>query len=63
MFDQLQEATIFFKYDLSSRYHHLRIKNSSIPKTTFYSIYGHYEFIMMSLKLTNVPTIFMDLLM
>ncbi|KAA0033826.1 gag protease polyprotein [Cucumis melo var. makuwa] len=41
---------------------HLRIRDSDIPKTTFHSRYGHYEFIVMSFGLTNAPTVFMDFL-
>ncbi|GJW79751.1 putative reverse transcriptase domain-containing protein [Tanacetum coccineum] len=39
-----------------------KFKRDDIPKTTFMTRYGHYEFQVMPFGLTNAPTIFMDLM-
>ena len=33
-----------------------------VHKTAFRTQYGHYEFLVMSFRLTNAPTTFMDLM-
>ncbi|GJU10487.1 putative reverse transcriptase domain-containing protein [Tanacetum coccineum] len=38
------------------------VREKDIPKTSFWTCYGHYEFQVMSFDLTNAPTIFMDLM-
>jgi hypothetical protein len=62
VFDQLRGASVFSKIYLRSGYHQLRIRPSNIPKTTFITKYGLYEFSVMSFGLTNAPDFFMNLI-
>ncbi|WVZ52283.1 hypothetical protein U9M48_003359 [Paspalum notatum var. saurae] len=50
LFDQLAGARVFSKIDL---------RDEDIPKTTFSTRYGLYEYLVMSLGLTNAPAFFM----
>ena len=40
----------------------MRIKSGDVPKTAFWTRYGHYEFLVMSFGLTNALAAFMDLM-
>jgi hypothetical protein len=62
LFDQLRSACVFSKIDLRSGYYQLKIQNSDIPKTTFITRYGLYEYTVMSFGLTNAPAYFMYLM-
>ena len=55
LFDQLQGCSFFSKIDPRSGYHQLRVRDEDVPKTTFCTRYGHFEFLAMSFCITNDP--------
>jgi hypothetical protein len=62
LFDQLSKAKVFFKIDLRSGYHQIKIRSKDVPKTAFSTRYSLYEYLVMSFGLTNAPTHFMYLM-
>jgi hypothetical protein len=62
LLDRLKKAKFFSKIDLRSGYHQMKIREQDIPKTTFTTRYGLYEFVVISFGLTNTPVYFMNLM-
>ena len=62
LFDQFQGARYFSKIDLRSGYHQLRVRDEDIPKMTFRTRYGQYEFLVMFFSFINASAALMDLM-
>ena len=62
LFDKLRGVRVYFKIDLHTDYHQLRVREADILETVFKTRYGHFEFTMMPFGLTNALAAFMDLM-
>ena len=62
LLDQLQRCSFLAKIDLLSGYNKLRVRDGDMPKKTFRTCYGQYDFLVMSFVLMNAPATYMHLM-
>ena len=58
----MRGARVYFKIDLRTGYHQLRVRETHVPKIAFRTRYGHFGFTVMPFGLTNAQAAFMDLM-
>ena len=62
LLDQRRGTNVFSNIDLRSGYHQVIIKEEDIHNETYIIIYGQYEFVVVTIVLTNAPATFMCLM-
>ena len=62
IFSKLNGATYFTTLDLRAGYHHILLDKPSIPKTTFNSPFGKYEYMKVPFGLAQAPAYVQELM-